>query len=627
MTLDLQEKFDDPFLTDFLYSATGFVNSRQPQLDESPFKSQEEFEIRSFNGAAVIGGSLVCGNEGKDLPPLNRNKVLELLTSQGQFCCILTSLNRQLEVVTSDFFGFKTVYYYFDRVPSQSPDQLTFVASNRFNYLVEFLKNKKAKLTFNNKNIISYLYQFNLFSRQLNGHSTFCNEINVLPMDQMIIIDSEGPRFALKPLHRNEHNPDKGQYEHQIHLGTNAVQDSLTAISKSRRFEDFICDLSGGKDSRLTLASVMNSELKDNFQLRTIENSKCPDDLRIANNIAAHYKIPWLDRFDSEQFPITIEQGFDIWQHFNSNRYYRIGFAAYMSKGANKIMQLNGCGGELFKAWSKPFYDRKISKSENFEVQSKELFKYYFNFEEVNKSLFDDALEEFRATLKSLPGEHFGDRLESYGHYHIIRYHAGSLDKSRYFGELNWAAIASPNLYKAASLIEKNLFYDQAVMFDILDHINPEMNFIEYDELNWSDKILTRSPSYDKYKNLQLPDASLDNWRAGQDAWGLDRGRKRNNRPNRDFNYDQLSDIAYQRIMKNIEKICDYESYTSNIFNEHYIRYLNDVIAKNQPNLLQSLAVISSVADIVQPTRSWYSKCEKLKTDFRNHSKNSMPIL
>lgn len=184
-------------------------------------------------------------------------------------------------ILNQDFYGSFGLYMY------ENKDENYFAISNSFLLLVEFLVEKKKKISLN-KDFSDHLIVTNLVSFSLD--ETLIKEIKMVESNAYIIINLTTKTFKIFNQDYNENTIPLESEE-----GLNIIDkwaDKWCYILRSlkKQTDNISVDISGGFDSRATLAVLLNSGINmDEIRIRSSLDKKNDhdSDFKIASNISS----------------------------------------------------------------------------------------------------------------------------------------------------------------------------------------------------------------------------------------------------------------------------------------------------------------------------------------------------
>lgn len=325
------------------------------------------FEKNIFLGYAYDDNNFVIGTKGFN--KYMSEKKDPLLLSEGRFFCKFVESDK-LKIFT-DSMNSEIIYIF--------NDDNFWAISNSIYLLSKVVRNKGYKLTINKNVVASFFIPTSLYEQPISDQQVF-KEIEVLDGNSYLQIDEK----------------NKLSYIKKTKSSLEKIMESKTFFGKCSYFISFYSqlikqlaqknklnlELSGGVDSRINLAFVLNLIRNNQVHILTDRNKK--DDYAVVKNLTEKLNI------DINPFEETINNDSNI--KFNlykiANMFISRTVKYPNSKSSIKpltIVRLNGGGGEM----SRPFYntnlkaylnliDKQILKKEYKEILKKELNNIMF---------------------------------------------------------------------------------------------------------------------------------------------------------------------------------------------------------------------------------------------------------
>ena len=346
-----------------------------------------------------------------------------------------------------------------------------FAVSNSFLKLVEHLRDKHERITFDKDYANYYLLQ-TLCSSLCTP--TLVKEIKMIPSDVEVVIDKNAPQILFK---------DSGMKEHHVPLISKEALDILDSwflkwveIIRGLRknSNNLIFDLSGGFDTRVVAAIWLNAKI-DLTKVRVSSNTaeRRNEDLIIAGKIA--------DRFGFE-LNKTLEYNFIPISYDNSVArcmYAKSGFEkqATLRKTipVEPMFRICGHGGELIKGNTNPIFS--LNRDDYKKSLSRAGYKFNPTFFKSCEVLVDDEFEILsRKYDEDYLYENFASLLYRYGR---ARHHFGkNIVESLLFNEMDITPLSDPILQK----IDKSGVGDKKILIALIfKRYCPELLDIEFE--------------------------------------------------------------------------------------------------------------------------------------------------
>ena len=185
-------------------------------------------------------------------------------------------------LINQDFYGSYGIYIY------ENKNKNFFALSNSFLLLQEYLIGLQNFSL--NKDFANHLIVTNLCSYSID--ETLINEIKQIPSNAFIIINTEKKSIKIDYINYQE-NTIPLESKEGLELIDNWVDKWGYIFRSLEKQTDNICgDLSGGFDTRTTLAIILNSGVEmDKLHIHSILDNKHSHDIdfKIASNISSKY--------------------------------------------------------------------------------------------------------------------------------------------------------------------------------------------------------------------------------------------------------------------------------------------------------------------------------------------------
>lgn len=283
---------------------------------------------------------------------INAKNHNEKLTKECYGCYVNVVVKDNYIEIIQDYFGSYGIYLF--------EDNDYFAISNSFLYLVNYLKNRKI-LTFDN----DFAMAFQAAPQAvLSYQDTMIKEIKMLPRNAIVKIDVTGRKICV------HYNDIKKEI---IKLDT---KEAIEIIDKWHRkwnkiFNTILNEklpvsfgLSGGKDSRVSLACCMKPKLnlqEINFFSATDSLSTHSDDYKIAKQISEQYGFELNKKVQEERYKM------DPVENLNTSFLVKCGFHREIMPShfwySKPIFRITGSGGDLRELWNEPaesFIDKMV---------------------------------------------------------------------------------------------------------------------------------------------------------------------------------------------------------------------------------------------------------------------------
>ncbi len=433
----------------------------------------------------------------------------EIKNGVGQFCFVDVSYdsgNTNINIYT-DFMGFYEVFYCYC-----SQDK-RLIISNSFRALADYYRRKIGDLKLDtNYAVPLILSNYNFFNLPFSNR-TAALQIKRIPADQNIVFNStQGLKFEKKSFSGSKSDLT---YEQLLEKGSESVKRKILKINELN--VDKTLYMSGGKDSRATLASLTNAVSNKSFKVFSQDPSnftgKSRDtiekDLEITNKLClllsldrtSNKTMKFKDKTYDLNESLDFESAYHQWMDDFSNIKYRCKFFNYKRIHNNEILSVeyHGLAGEVYRNyWSEYFqrfssFDKKLEKNSN--GSKRDLQKFFYTFvrtKTANLELYENAKRALISELDNIDGDNIYEKLNN--HYGRFRnkYHFGIMLNKLKSGVLVFSPLIDKNYLLASTYQNEGDKGHGKLLFDIVDITNPYLNLIPFDSSGWSNHLKSR---------------------------------------------------------------------------------------------------------------------------------------
>lgn len=526
-----------------------------------------------FSGVAQHDGKFYYGQA--DLP----HQVDENLgESVGIFTAIIKNKNRI--TITQDFMGCGTIFY------AKHNDNI--FCSNRYHLLLQVLANNGFKGEFDKTNLSIHLYK----NRTAFLESNFSSQMDIkgvyqLPIHQEIILDNDGIKFEEKSEFINSFVLNESESrENLLEKASEELIQNIQVALDSKRFTKAVVDLSGGKDSRLVFAGVLNiNNALEKVEINT-KNVPNSQDLEIASGLKNLFGARFYKEEGRSQKSQTVSESLEIWRSYFMGTYYRLGSQAWTPKGESKVLRLSGGIGEIYDGFWLKNYKKFLNNPKNeFELASQLVAHLSLFVSDENKK---DIAERIAEEIRVLPGKELLERFENYYLYFRNRYHFGMRAYEYYHDTPIWFPMLSKSMFK---LSMSNFKERGNSKLEWTNKLHPLLIWIDYDKKAAADNPELSEIGDIRFKNIKI------NSKDSCEEWATINAENRNtllsSRPkmSHEFNQDWRDSntsikesiisvfIELKQSSADFNKMYD-ESFVSHINEQTNTRYLNEMYAR-----------------------------------------------
>lgn len=428
-------------------------------IQEAGFFQDNFFVIDSKNLSSVKPKLYGYAVTEQDLF-INTDKCNRVLSNDtcGAYINIIKSENECR--IYQDYFGCYGLYLY------EKDDY--FAISNSFLYLVYYLKSI-VKLSINSEYMKAFIAQP---QASLVYEETMINEIKMLPRNCFVTIEFDAKKIVISELEQKESYIDINTREGMQIIDTwhqkwNSIFNALT-----RNNEQVMLKLSGGKDSRISLACMFSPRVKHMERIRFFSAHDNlythGDDYRIACQLASIYS------FDIETTEVADRYRVDPVINLKSSLYAKAGFHREICPTnfwRNQTrFTITGSGGDLRDLWTETA-DEFIKKNIDATV-----------FHSIDSGAC--LRRQLNKTVRIISGKNPGRRLIANDYFYKQgrqRNHNGKAMVESFLGnEVVISPLLDPMLYKLNQSIGKE--NDNDLLYEIIfQRFLPEADSIGFD--------------------------------------------------------------------------------------------------------------------------------------------------
>lgn len=463
--------------------------------------STDEFSLLS--GIAI--------SKQKVLLNSNRYKIsdyMELDRDFGQFTALL--IDKYKISYKTDNFGSGHIYYY------ENKNDLYSLVSNRSHLLKIILDELNVQLTLNKPLVVgTFFSNFHFFTQQSFLSNELVYEINLLRLDEEIYQKS-GKIY----INKNQSLVDmfdfsSGNYESLLDDFCEKSINNMQIVFASECFKQHILDLSGGKDSRLCLALLLNTGHNNKISILTNDVPKS-DDLTISAGITNLLNLQYITNWNSNFHPQSLDEGFNLWRSYFFGNYHRMGFAAWSPQGENlQDVRISGASGGIYRStWStSTFFQKALDRNNNLKDVLHDVIRLTAISGRYQQQDLDEVLEALYSEFCEIPGKNIEEKIDNHYLFHRNRSHFGLRGFSFYNECLTLTPLLSIQLFKASRLLTQDERQNYKIFYDLYKKLAPFLLSIRFDRDN--------NPFGDLGSNMNQPlfhlDENIDKWKLSQE--------------------------------------------------------------------------------------------------------------
>lgn len=440
--------------------------------------SESDFDFYSFfDGYAFFGIDFVIGNKG--FQKFYKHNVSVDMYEDGNYV-LINRVDANKYKLTRDYHGYYPLYYF------NSDDY--WCVSNSIIYIAEYLRSKGITINYNESNVEAWKCHLPLL-QTINSHSTFIDEIKVLPGNQDIFFIKENARNSISFTKRAKSLEVDKDYNTALKNCLDIwIKRYLTILSNQNIA--LWNDLTGGLDSRTLFSFLIRNidEAREAFKdrrLRISSNSKNIEDFEVAKRLASLFDFKLNTSIDEEFHSeiATPHERFAVWKYFNLGRYSPIVFSS--TDFNSKWAEFGGEGGEN----NRNFYLSGNSETATcFNEFIEEKYKEFF----ISDIRYKEWVSQVRQSILLLQQD--VDMSPSIIHYREFRstHHTIKNPRSR----MKIAPLGGKHFDILGRLSSKNTLKSGQILYDIIYNNCNKLLYIPYDKSykNMSDSNIVNLP-------------------------------------------------------------------------------------------------------------------------------------
>lgn len=378
----------------------------------------------------------------------------------GQWIALLIN-NDGIEVRT-DFLGMLPVF---------SSERLF---SNRL-HLMAIVLRAQGKLKFDRAALSTFFLQNQSFNYQLPVFKTPVSGVSAVPSGSKVFI---GNKISIVEKLISTEIVSPGRYHELIDAAASEIRGNVEAALNS--YHRAVCGLTGGKDSRLIYAALLNAGRAEEVVYLTTERD---NDIEIATGLvnkfggeyASYYPSEYLTRDREDALKKRGSIFYGLYHHLHSSSLTTI-----VPQYDPEVIRLTGGGGELYR----PHFQDHGLKLDGEEIYSRDsLYKLLKSkrTESINTDAqFEEMFSLYVEAFERLPGVTINEKLDH--HYLNFRnkFHFGVTPALMPNGLLEWHPIISRSLLEASRSLPPNERASGRVMFDVTKALHEELAHCRY---------------------------------------------------------------------------------------------------------------------------------------------------
>lgn len=431
-----------------------------------------------------------------DLPEdLNPEELYEKLG-----CYSLLSLEQDSIRVTEDYYAYGGVYYY--------TNDRFFVTTNSYHVLLYVLSFMGNKYELDEEQLyVTFASNVTLFRQPLNDELIIKNTFKKT-MCEDIVIDKNGWKIINRPSYKvlsGETRFIEDDYNKYILEAKDEIILNVKTVMENKKFNRFVLELSGGKDSRTTLAALTNVKgYEKKVKIYSIDHE--PNDLNTAVGIANLLELQW----DDGGYNFILD---DIRENIKRRRscFMAMRYLWHVMDKHEYNLPKMIFNSEGFEAQSVFYYAGTLKGKADINTDEETLLNIYSKICSRQAVIsYSEVAEKVKKHLHKgmakIPGKTPLWKFDNLFTFYRENCITGNLDRN-YYTSSTCSAVQSKSLLKAKTMWFHN-FEENKVIFDILYALNPVLASLPFNNNKFTkahekmkDKLFY---SDERFKNLNI---------------------------------------------------------------------------------------------------------------------------
>lgn len=520
------------------------------------------------SGIVNEGNNLIWGQKNVELLNSMLAKNMNPTTMTGKFTLYLKQ--ERTVTITHDYFGLGTIFYYYDGK--------TAIISNRLNLLLFILKIMDIDTKIN----FEYIAATMTFNDRLISGTNFSNELaiknlHILSLNQYIEITPNDFKICKKNINYQKTTYNEDEYLNLLNRAKEDMLQKLKNIMQSKDITHYKMSLSGGFDSRLNLAVLLNSEAAcKNINVST-KDVTTSNDLKVSLWLTNYFKIPYVNLKDykMKNILLTVQEFILRYLNFNSGIYHtlhEIPGTITKSDVGQETINIVGMLGETMRSRyylaTRDIINEKDSVSQIVNKLLKKLDSYRMSF--VDETSFYNILcKEIECT----PGQNAYEKFDNLNTFYQLRYHLNNLNDKAVGDGQYYSLFMSPYMFEASRMLTMEERSSNKIMLDMCYILCPAVLAFPYSSYGSSDSELTKEHwgnvifAHEKLPNIELDDDQTGYDRLCKELNDLELGNELEN---------NIADEMYSQIMVLYNDLTERND-IGNCFDENLYWYIQSV--------------------------------------------------
>lgn len=445
-------------------------------------------EVLFFSGFALDRGTVIdSATLLSQWLSQQRQGEADLSLLCGSFSAVIR--NGATVSLWNDLFGMISLFYWRGRGHT--------IVSNRLHLVSREMRRLGVPVVPAYGVIAASLSSTNVFFQQAFSHRTLIADVWLVPVDEHIVLGRRSFETRKKPAMSRlpgspQAVPTKRGYDDLLAAAAADLVANVRGLVTHDGFRGAYCDLSGGIDSRVVFAALLEAGLLDRVGIRTFQSST-PQDLEIGCGITQLYGARFHAGNDRMRFSKRTEFCLSLWRSMKAGSHHRIAFSNWPSlPHARPALHLSGASGEVFRRfWLDACFPRQRARSDEPGFLPS-LFARACR-PHLAQPFRAEAEQVFVEALTQMPGDDPAERFENHYMFFRNRFHFGMTPYNLWFGYLDTAVLNTPSLLQAWSALPIDERREGRLLFDLTERMAPQLNRLPYaKEFQWPEAMLGR---------------------------------------------------------------------------------------------------------------------------------------
>lgn len=254
----------------------------------------------------------------------------DILLGEGNYVCFESQ--RDKIVASTDFFGMGALFI------CNAPEIRVVANRGQLAAICAYHANARE---LNMPRIKASLLVGTFFTYDLGMPDSPLLGIERIASEKYVIMDKNGILLQNRPILCFNRG-----YEEYLEQGARDISDLVHRLQKEATDKQFIFDLSGGKDSRLSIAPFITEN-------QIIHTNDIGNDLEVSIDIASVFpNLQYVDEVDNRLERLSFEENLQAWRSYNFGYYHALNLYQTACRGMPDIIRITGGGGEYYRIYN-----------------------------------------------------------------------------------------------------------------------------------------------------------------------------------------------------------------------------------------------------------------------------------